>query len=128
MGRRLEIRLPRREICAVLLTLGLAVAAHAKELKLDCKIPSEGRKSMGPGLVWQELTPAQYHFIQGVYVGSPDTARGLPPGDGAMIARGKDGGLVVWTIGKRLWCNPIKVDDPIIELILGTAKNGDDAL
>ena len=30
------------------------------------------------------LTPGQFHFVEGIYVGSPTTPDGLPPGDGAL--------------------------------------------
>jgi hypothetical protein len=33
------------------------------------------------------LTPGQFHFVEGIYVGSPTTPDGLPPGDGALLAK-----------------------------------------
>ena len=32
------------------------------------------------------LTPGQFDFVEGIYVGSPATPDGLPPGDGALLA------------------------------------------
>ena len=47
------------------------------------------------------LTPAQFHFLQGVYVLSPTTPDGLPPGDGALLLTRDHGdeGLILWTLG-----------------------------
>ena len=48
------------------------------------------------------LTPGQFHFVEGVYVGSPTTPDGLPPGDGAMLAThdGAANGVIIWTRGR----------------------------
>lgn len=48
------------------------------------------------------LTPGQFHFAEGVYVGSPLTPHGLPPGDGGLVIEyGNGRGGVIWTRGKQ---------------------------
>jgi hypothetical protein len=65
-----------------------------------------------------ELDPGQFHFIEGVYVGSPATPDGLPPGDGALLVThdGDGGGIIVWTRGK-LACAPSPVSERLIKLM-----------
>jgi hypothetical protein len=65
-----------------------------------------------------ELTPGQFHFVEGVYVGSPTTPDGLPPGDGAMLAThdGASNGIIIWTRGS-LACGPIQISQKLIKLI-----------
>lgn len=64
------------------------------------------------------LTPGQFHFVEGVYVGSPTTPDGLPPGDGAMLAThdGASNGVIIWTRGP-LACGPIQISEKLIKLI-----------
>jgi hypothetical protein len=64
------------------------------------------------------LTPGQFHFVEGVYVGSPTTPDGLPPGDGAMLAThdGAANGVIIWTRGS-LACGPIQISEKLIKLI-----------
>jgi hypothetical protein len=64
------------------------------------------------------LTPGQFHFVEGLYVGSPTTPDGLPPGDGALLAThdGAKSGIIIWTRG-RLACAPISVSEKLINLI-----------
>ena len=64
------------------------------------------------------LTPGQFHFTEGLYVGSPTTADGLPPGDGALLAThdGAKNGIIIWTRGP-LACAPIPINEKLIKLI-----------
>jgi hypothetical protein len=64
------------------------------------------------------LTSGQFHFAEGLYVGSPTTPDGLPPGDGALLAThdGAKGGIIIWTRGP-LACAPIPINDKLIKLI-----------
>lgn len=70
------------------------------------------------------LTPGQFHFVEGVYVGSPITPEGLPPGDGAVLAQhdGDKDGVIVWTRG-ALACMPLPIPEKLIKLI-GLIKTG----
>jgi hypothetical protein len=58
------------------------------------------------------LTPGQFHFVEGVYVGSPTTPEGLPLGDGAMLAThdGAKNGSIIWTHGP-LACAPTSIKE-----------------
>ena len=47
------------------------------------------------------LTPGQFHFVQGMYVGAPFTTPGLPPGDGALMVDAGGHAGIVWTRGKQ---------------------------
>ena len=64
------------------------------------------------------LTPGQFHFVEGVYVGSPTTPDGLPPGNGAMLAThdGAANGVIIWIRGP-LACGPIQISERLIKLI-----------
>ena len=64
------------------------------------------------------LSPGQFHFVEGVYVGSPATPEGLPPGDGALLAQhdGDKDGVIVWTRG-ALACAPLPIPEKLIKLI-----------
>lgn len=64
------------------------------------------------------LTPGQFHFVEGLYVGSPTTPDGLPPGDGALLAThyGSKDGIIIWTRGP-LACAPIPINEKLINLI-----------
>ena len=64
------------------------------------------------------LTPGQFHFSEGLYVGSPTTPEGLPPGDGALLAThdGDKGGVIIWTRGP-LACSPIAINEKLVKLI-----------
>jgi hypothetical protein len=64
------------------------------------------------------LTPGQFHFVEGLYVGSPATPEGLPPGDGALLATHDDSknGVIIWTRGS-LACAPIPISEKLIRLI-----------
>jgi hypothetical protein len=66
------------------------------------------------------LTPGQFHFVEGIYVGSPTTPDGLPPGDSALLAThdGIKNGVIIWTRGP-LACAPIPVSEKLINLITG---------
>lgn len=52
---------------------------------------------------YKAATIGQFHVLEGVYIGSPKTPEGLPPGDGALIVRPPvehgqpDLSLIVWT-------------------------------
>lgn len=70
------------------------------------------------------LSPGQFHFVEGVYVGSPSTPEGLPPGDGALLAThdGDKDGVIVWTRG-ALACAPLPIPEKLIKL-MGAIKTG----
>src|SRR5208337_3029473 len=58
-----------------------AVAAESPR----CASLEKAQEAAGKGTAIAPLTPAQFHFLQGVYVLSPTTPDGLPPGDGALL-------------------------------------------
>lgn len=66
------------------------------------------------------LTPGQFHFVEGIYVGSPTTPDGLPPGDGALLVThdGAKNGIIIWTRGP-LACAPIPINEKLMNLIAG---------
>ncbi len=79
------------------------------------------------------LTPGQFHFVEGIYVGSPTTPDGFPPGDGALLAThdGAHDGIILWTRGP-LACGPLRISEKLIKLIAdirtGTLDAGGDEL
>jgi hypothetical protein len=82
---------------------------------------------------FNKLTPGQFHFVEGLYVGSPTTPEDLPPGDGALLAThdGAKNGIIIWTRGP-LACAPIPINEKLIKLIAriktGALDGGGDEL
>ena len=107
-----SIRSQPREVIAVLKAAALlsfaclassAVAAESPR----CASLEKAQKDAGKDTAIAPLTPAQFHFLQGVYVLSPAAPDGLPPGDGALLLTHDHGdeGLILWTLGP-LVCEP----------------------
>jgi hypothetical protein len=106
------------------LVLGLVPEIRGTVLAAD-KPPSQPCKPLAK--LWADfdakthftaLTPGQFHFVEGVYVGSPTTPDGLPPGDGAMLAThdGAANGIIIWTRGP-LACGPIQISEKLVNII-----------
>ena len=78
------------------------------------------------------LTPGQFHFAAGIYVGSPNTPMGMPPGDGALLLThdGSKSGKILWTRGKN-GCSPIDLPEELVKFLnaiktgVGEALNDD---
>jgi len=70
-------------------------------------------------------SPPGSSIIEGVYVGSPSTPDGLPPGNGAILVThdGDKDGIVIWTRG-ALACAPIPVNEKLIKLLV-SVKTGE---
>jgi hypothetical protein len=89
---------------------------RTKRLHLASRLPSSGvistLKLISPRY------PRQFHFVEGIYVGSPTTPGGLPPGDGALLAThdGAQNGIILWTVGP-LVCRPLPISEKLIKLI-----------
>jgi hypothetical protein len=110
-------------ICTLVLGLNPEIGGTA--LAAD-KTPSPPCKPLGK--LWADfdakthftaLTPGQFHFVEGLYVGSPTTPEGLPPGDGALLATHDDAknGIIIWTRGP-LACAPIPINEKLVKLIV----------
>jgi hypothetical protein len=67
---------------------------------------------------WFVLTDIQRAFVAGVFVLNPNTAPGLPFGDGAALARvkGDKGGLIFFLDGD-VACDPMPIPDELIEML-----------
>lgn len=109
----------------VALVLGLyswigatALAASDRALTPLCKPLGKLLADFDAKTHFAPLTPGQFHFSEGLYVGSPTTPEGLPPGDGALLAThdGDKGGVIIWTRGP-LACSPIAINEKLVKLI-----------
>lgn len=71
---------------------------------------------------WVEVTPEQYHFLQGVYAMDPMTPPGLPFGDKAVLATtgGMPGGLIFFIDGDRA-CTPMPVPREVVDMMSDVA-------
>ena len=113
-------------------TCGAAPAAD-KSPSAPCKLLTKLRADFDAKTHFAALTPGQFHFVEGLYVGSPTTPEGLPPGDGALLAThdGAKNGILIWTRGP-LACAPIPIDEKLINLITriktGALDGGGDEL
>lgn len=94
--------------CFVLCLLADAEARGANSP--HCMTLEKAQKAAGKDTAIAALTPAQFHFLQGMYVAMPTTPEGLPPGDGALIlTRDKtDEGIILWMRG-ILACEPMPI-------------------
>ena len=98
------------------------------KLVLDCMPLAKFLKdNKAAGDTQTDLTPGQYHFMVGVYVGLPFTPDGLPPGDGATIVSKGEHVFVVWTRDKKLACNPMPVTAKLLVLMAKLKAGGDNA-
>lgn len=112
--------MPRIAIVSVVL-LGLSPEITGVALagnKTPCKPLATLRADFDANTHFTALTPGQFHFVEGIYVGSPSTPAGLPPGDGALLAThdGAKNGIILWTRGV-LVCGPIPISEKLIKLI-----------
>ena len=115
-----------RIACALALSLAVIPAYAADAPK--CTTLEKLQKEAGENTTFTALTPAQYHFMQGMYVANPRTPEGLPPGDGALLLTldNADVGMVVWTRG-TLVCSPMPLSKPkALMKMLGNLKAGAD--
>ena len=123
-------------VCGAAFLLGLAALAapaRAQDHHPTCTTIAKVQKAIGKGTSVLPMNGAQFHFLQGLYVGLPSTPDGLPPGDGALIVKSDDGdsGLIVWTRGP-LACDPIalpkagKLLKYLAEIKAGAGDAGDD--
>ncbi len=86
-----------------------------------CKPLAKVKAGFDSSFTLVALTPGQYLFIEGFYLGSPSTPEGLPPGNGALLIRhvGDKGGAIVWTRGQgqpELACiTPIQVRQNVVQ-------------
>ena len=99
-----------------------AVAAESPR----CASLEKTQKAAGKDTAIAPLTPAQFHFLQGVYVLSPMTPDGFPPGDGALLLTRDHGdeGLILWTLGS-LVCEPMPAPKKLLDY-LARVKSGAD--
>lgn len=90
-----------------------------------CKALARLKSEFDAHTHWTVLSPGQFHFVEGLYVGSPSTPEGLPPGDGALLARhdGEKDGVIVWTRGP-LACMPLPIPEQLIKII-SSIKTGE---
>ena len=91
-----------------------------------CASLDKAQNAAGKDTAIAPLTPAQFHFLQGVYVLSPMTPDGLPPGDGALLLTHDHGGegLILRTLGP-LVCEPMPAPKKLIDY-LAQVKSGAD--
>ncbi len=97
---------------------GWATPIAAGAPKPPCKALAKLKSDFDAHTHWTALSPGQFHFVEGVYVGSPSTPEGLPPGDGALLAQhdGEKDGVIVWTRGP-LACMPLPIPEKLIKII-----------
>ena len=85
-----------------------------------CKKISDIKKTLGAHVHFATLTPAQYHFVEGIYVVDPRTPQGYPPGDGALLVteKGAHTALVFWTRKDEV-CGAYEIKTALAEMIPG---------
>jgi len=102
---------------------GPAIAAHERAERAPaphCMKIEEFKKQFDAKTHFEVLGPGAFHFVEGLYVGSPATPEGMPPGDGAIIAthKGAPGGILIWTHRDEA-CAPLPINAKLVRLIPG---------
>jgi hypothetical protein len=88
--------------CSLLSIMALPVSAtEAPTAKCE---PISKMEADAKGAKFTKLNAGQYHVMMGIYLGSPITPEGLPPGDGALLVQSKAASLVFWTKGDKEAC------------------------
>ncbi len=109
MSERTWNLVARRNLLAMLTVCAVPSFAAAADAP-HCMSLAKAQKAAGKDTTITALTPAQFHFLQGMYVALPTTPDGLPPGDGALILTRDKGeeGIILWTRGV-LACDPTPI-------------------
>jgi hypothetical protein len=86
------------------------VAVPAIAADKTCSSLAKVRSELKDGVTMTGLTPGQFNFLRGFYMGVPPTLQGKIPGTGAVLFehKGDKGGVIVWTLGS-LACHPTPV-------------------
>ena len=124
----------RAIIFAGLITLGSMSFAHAAEVDKTCSTIAKVKaafisavadyektdKDKVTGIVVTSLSPGQFNWLRGYWMGSPPQLAGQNPGNGAVLFehKGDKGGLIVWTLG-TLACHPAMVPPEFIAAMRG---------
>ena len=109
---------------AALLSFASLASSAVAEGSAHCASLEKAQNSAGKDTAIAPLTPAQFHFLQGVYVLNPTMPDGLPPGDGALLLTRdhSDDGLILWTLGP-LVCEPIPAPKKLIDYLVHRFPN-----
>ena len=102
---------------------GPAIAANDHAIVTPpphCMKIEEYKKAFDHKTRFEVLGPGAFHVAEGIYIGSPTTPPGLPPGDGAILVthRGDKGALLIWTRGDQ-GCAPIAISQAVIATLAG---------
>ncbi len=127
-----SIRCPRRyEVAAmlkasVLLSIACLASSAVAAENPRCASLEKAQKAAGKDTAIAPLTQAQFHFLQGVYVLSPTTPDGFPPGDGALLLTRDHGdeGLILWTLGS-LVCEPMPAPKKLLDYLVQVKSGAD---
>ena len=86
-----------------------------------CTALAKIKAQLADGTTLTALTPGQWNFLRGFYLGAPPTLQGTIPGSGAMLLerKGAKDGVIVWTRGK-LACQPFPVPAAFVDALKGS--------
>jgi hypothetical protein len=108
-----------------LLLMGLLVSSSAFAADPKCVDATEFKAMFKPpNSSWVDLTPGQFHFIEGFWVGFPSTPPGPPPGDHGVLAhmKGDKGSAVIILKGAKI-CSVLPVTPEVVKM-LNDVKTG----
>jgi hypothetical protein len=109
--------------------LSLALAAvPAFAADKNCSSLAKIKSELKDGVTMTALTPGQFNFLRGFYMGVPPTLQGKIPGAGAVLFehKGDSGGVIVWTLGS-LACHPTPVPPKFIAAMKSSTTGALDA-
>ena len=113
---------------AFALSLALAVSPALCAADKTCSSLAKLKAGLKDGVTMTALTPGQFNFLRGFYMGVPPTLRGTIPGTGAILFehKGDKGGMIVWTLGS-LVCQPTPVPPEFIFVMKSSTTGALDA-
>ena len=87
----------------------------------DCTPIAKVKKELKDGVTLAELTPGQFNFLRGFFMGLPPTLKGKLPGSGAVLLQkaGEPGGMLLWTRG-TLYCHAAAVPPEFVDALHAT--------
>ncbi len=123
-------RLPRGAPLRLAIVLGVAAfllfprLARADESQWTCQPfeTAENAVRAFDGAPFVRLTDAQWQFLRGVFVATPDTPDALPPGDRAMMSALPDGSAAIAFVDGARSCAFIVVPKTFAAMVISVGK------
>lgn len=125
--KRMLVYVGLSALVVLVILVGFLLRAHAADCPASLKA---AKAATGSGLVWTEVKPKAFFFLEGVFAMNPETPAGLPTGaDHAyvVIAPVEDTGMIVFAVGRdsgeKVCAVPMNAPKELVKLI-AEVENG----